>query len=361
MRLPKLPAMAPTTAPSAIDWRTVFMLLPQRRFTAAELQRALPTAMSATLKAAVALNVLLMGAAFAVLFWKRGADLLGLYSAGLIAIVLACGGAAWRDPSGTVARTAYWAIPLAGGVLVGLLVGRSQADRTTLAVMVQFLSLSVLGLWFTIVHRHQYIEMRLAELDERERAVEMAQRLASAQLAPHFLFNTLASVQHWVATKDERAGPLLQSLTGYLRATLPMFARALHPVAVEVDLVRRYLEVMQARLGARLRCTVELPPAMGGIEIPPGVLLTLAENAVEHAIEPRVDGGTLSLSARLEGPRALFVVADDGPGLPADAAEGTGLANIRERLRLTHGDRAALSFDTPPGGGCRATVTLPAP
>ena len=344
---------------STIDWRTVFMLLPQRRYTAAELARAVPEPWSATLRAAVALNLGLMAVVFVWALWRRGPGPLLLFMAAFFVFGVAAGMAAWRNPSGAVARAAYWMLPLGGGLVVGLLVNRADIDRATVAAMVQIVALSVLGLWFTIVHRHQYIEMRLQELAERERAVEMAQRLASAQLAPHFLFNTLASVQHWVVTGDERAAPLLESLTGYLRSTLPMFARALHPAADEIEAARRYLEVMQARLGSRLSWSVDVPPALYAVMLPPGLLLTLVENAVEHGIEPQLVGGLLALRARAEGGQAVFEVQDNGPGPNTSRGDGIGLANARERLLLTHGQNARLQLGPAPGGGGLARVHIP--
>jgi sensor histidine kinase YesM len=352
-------ALAKPTA-AGIDWSTVFMLPPKRRFSAAELARAVPGPLSATLKVALALNLGLVALLFGWLGWRDGPGPLMAFMATFMVVTVAAGLAAWRNPSGAVARAAYWLIPISGGLVVGYLVARRTVDGRTAAGMAQMVAFAVLGLWFTIVHRHQYIEMRLAELDERERAVEMAQRLASAQLAPHFLFNTLASVQHWVATRDERAGPLLQSLTGYLRSTLPMFARALHPAADEIEAVRRYLEVMQARLGReRLAWSVEVQPSLLALPLPPGLLLTLVENAVEHGIEPQLAGGTLRLRAHHDGSAAVFEVQDNGPGLAAARGDGIGLANSRQRLALTHGEAARLQLDPAPGGGCRARVTLP--
>jgi hypothetical protein len=350
--------MASSTPP--IDWRTVFMLLPRRRFTAAELARAVPGPLSPTLKTAVALNLAVIGAALVWAFWRRGPAPLVVFMAVFLAVAAFSGMSAWRNPSGGVARVAYWVMPTGGGLAIGLLAS-GGTERVAVAAMAQMIVLGVLGLWFTIVHRHQYIEMRLNELAERERSVEMAQRLASAQLAPHFLFNTLASVQHWVATQDERAGPLLQSLTGYLRSTLPMFARALHPAGDEIEAVRRYLEVMQARLGARLSWSVDVPPSLQAVPLPPGLLLTLVENAVEHGIEPQLAGGRLVLRGRTEGAQAAFEVQDNGPGLAAARGDGIGLSNCRERLLLTHGAAARLQLGPAPGGGCLATVHVPLP
>jgi signal transduction histidine kinase len=228
------------------------------------------------------------------------------------------------------------------------------ASSMTLAVGSAVL---VIVMWFLVVWRSHEIQARLREMAERERAIEMARRLSAAQLAPHFLFNTLASVQHWVHTRDERAGPMLDSLVGYLRATLPMFNRPLHPLGDELEAVRRYLEVMRSRLGARLHFTIDVPDTLTALPLPPGLLLTLVENAIEHGIEPQLAGGTVTLRTQRQGDAVSIEVVDDGPG-PA-GPEGTGLANCRERLALTYGARAALAVRAGTDGGCVARVELP--
>jgi LytS/YehU family sensor histidine kinase len=166
-------------------------------------------------------------------------------------------------------------------------------------------------------------------------------------------------VQHWVQTHDERAGPLLDALTGYLRATLPMFDQPLLILAQELEVVQRYLQVMQARLGDRLNWRVEIDAALHGLRLPPGALLTLAENAIEHGIEPQLRGGELLLRGRREGDAACLEVIDNGPGPAAGMAEGVGLANLRQRLALTCGDHATLTLGAAPGGGFGATLRLP--
>jgi hypothetical protein len=222
--------------------------------------------------------------------------------------------------------------------------------------------------WFVVVYRVQQIAGRLSELAERERSLALARQLATAQIKPHFLFNTLASLQHWVDTGDARAGPMLASLTGYLRATLPLFERRTLTLAEELEAVRRYLEVIQARLGPRLRTDVRADPDVLGATLPPGVLLTLVENAVEHGVQPQLGGGTLRVRARRgDAGRVQIDVADDGPGLPlglAPDASGTagqlGLANTRARLAQVFGDGAVFELRNAPEGGCVARLSLPA-
>jgi signal transduction histidine kinase len=344
---------------SKIDWRMVFMLPPKRRFSAAELLRAQAGEMSRTLKVSVFVNFALPVLSIILQSISRTP-----WTFILVLLLVAAGHAlgtvaAWANPSSRAARWAYWGLPMTGAFACGFTVKNQAVPRESLVLLVLVAVLCSLTLALAILHRHHYIEQRLREADERDKAVEMAQRLAGAQLEPHFLFNTLASAQHWVNTKDDRAAPLLQALTGYLRATLPMFKTPLLPARDEVLAVRRYLEVMQARLGQRLRFEITLDPELEATPLPPGVLLTLVENAVAHGIEPQVAGGHISVQGQRVGGAAVFAVIDNGPGPTPGAPEGVGLSNLRQRLLLTHGAQAQLRLGSALEGGCRAEVHLP--
>lgn len=345
---------------TAVDWRVVLMLPPKRRFTAEELQRAVPGPLSPSFKAGVALNVALPGVVLvAMLAGQASWVAIGCLLV-LLVTFTALGLRAWVDPGARWAWRALWLLPLASLALVMVLRRTGWLDRPTVTAIGVVLALGSLGLWFVIVYRHQYVGLRLAELDERARAVDMARRLAAAQLAPHFLFNTLASVQHWVATRDERAGPLLEALTGYLRATLPLFDRPVLPLADELEAVRRYLQVMQARLGpVRLAWRIDMPDELAGQSLPPGLLLTLVENAVAHGIEPLLAGGELLVRGRREPTGTLIEVLDNGPGPAPGATDGLGLRNVRERLALLHGPGARLTLAGRAEGGARAVLWLP--
>ena len=211
--------------------------------------------------------------------------------------------------------------------------------------------------WFLTVFRVQQIEARLREVDMQEQGLKLARRLATAQIQPHFLFNTLASLQHWVDTQDARAGPTLRSFTQYLRATLPMFEREALSLAEELQIVRSYLAVMQARLGARLTWAVDVPPALDELQLPPGVLLTLVENAIAHGIEPALAGGHIRVSVQKIGTLLRLEVADDGVGLCDSPTDGVGLANTRARLQQQFAARASLSL-TALQPGCLARIDI---
>ncbi len=174
-------------------------------------------------------------------------------------------------------------------------------------------------------------------------------KLLQRQIQPHFIFNTLAAVQHWVDVADPRAGPLLRALTSFLRGSTELLAFEQTPFAVEVDTLRHYLSVMQARLGDRFKYDIAIAPGAEVQAMPAGLLLTLVENAIEHGIAPALRGGTVRVDA-LQDERAWTLrVTDDGVGLAREWREGIGLGNCRERLRQLFGERASFTLATVDG------------
>ena len=161
---------------------------------------------------------------------------------------------------------------------------------------------------------------------------------------------------------DPRAAPLLRALTSFLRGSTEMLGRERTTLGEEATMVGHYLAIMQARLGQRLRSQVEVPAALGTTELPPGLLLTLVENAVEHGIEPALAGGTVSVVAELDEPMASVRVRvrDDGLGLPQSFQEGVGLANCRQRLVHHFGTAARLDV-LAREPGTEAVLSWPAP
>ena len=227
------------------------------------------------------------------------------------------------------------------------------------AAMVGF-ALPVFGLqwWVASVRRRRLEEQLAASRAAEERAAtarELAEarlRLLQAQIHPHFIFNTLSAVQHWVDVGDARASPLLRSLTAFLRGATALLGHERTTLGEEMTMVGHYLVIMQARLGERLASRLEVPPELQGLELPPGLLLTLVENAVEHGLAPALVGGCVSVSAQADpGTHEVTVrVHDDGVGLAAGWQEGVGLANCRQRLAHHFGERARLDLIALPRG-----------
>jgi hypothetical protein len=212
-----------------------------------------------------------------------------------------------------------------------------------------------------ISERHIERERLARERDQAaRRAAEAQLKLLQAQIQPHFIFNTLAALQHWVDTGDARAGGLLRTLTAFLRQSTELLGRAEVSLGTEADTVRQYLQIMQARLGERLRFSVDIAPDCADFLLPPGLLLTLVENAIEHGISPAMAGGTVHVQARSEAGAVVVQVRDDGAGLHSDWCEGTGLANCRERLRH-HGQGLGSLELRAASTGAEAVLRLPLP
>ena len=348
-----------------IDWSQLWYPGPTRQFTDAELQQAGHDRPDRTLVTMVMINYLLLGFALMQLAPQ-------VLTAPLTMAFAACGVlgsqgalALWRRP--TRRRLALWSF---FGVLAGILCGgvlvewkdlaRGSPERGwVLGACVALCGLMSLGWWFVTMWRAHQIETRLREQAEQARALAMAGQLAAAQIQPHFLYNALASLQHWVQVKDDRAAPMLDALTGFLRATLPLFNRSRLALGDEAAAAREYLEVMRLRLGERLRYGIDIEPAAAAAAVPPGLLLTLVENAVEHGVVPSLHGAELRVSARAEAGNVVLEVADTGPGLAVGATDGIGLANTRTRLQQSFDGRASLILANAPAGGCIARIHFP--
>lgn len=342
-----------------LDWSQWLYPGPRRRFTAEEMARAGTQPWPVGIDYYVLSNLLLL-----LLVNFHGNDprralawlVIGLASGWA---ALAVGRWLWRQPSRQRLNLVSYglALSLAGLALALMRQGHRDDVRQALPLIVLSITAVLSAWWVLTLYRAAQIEARLRELADQDAALRLSTRLAAAQIQPHFLFNTLASLQHWVETGDPRAAPLLRDFSAYLRATLPMFERELQPLADELALVRSYLAIMQARLGERLAWGIEADAALTP-SLPPGTLLTLVENAIRHGIEPQLRGGRIEVRAWRVGALAVLSVRDDGAGLAPGAGDGVGLSNTRRRLQQAFGDRATLTL-TAAEPGCIATLKLP--
>ena len=206
-------------------------------------------------------------------------------------------------------------------------------------------------------------EQALKRAEAQRREAELRLSVLAAQVEPHFLFNTLAGVRSAIATDPARASDMIDHLVDYLRASIPRLrsdGAADATLGQQLDSVRAYLGLIAARM-PRLRFEVAAAPALLPLHCPPLMLISLAENAVKHGVEPKIGAAQIQVGAMvLDDGRLAITVADDGVGFGASTAgSGIGLANIRERLQQLYGDRAALALKARPEGGVAATLTLP--
>ncbi len=227
---------------------------------------------------------------------------------------------------------------------------------------------AALGGMLTMVaefYRHETASVRALQQAQTDHAAferefaEARLQVMQAQVEPHFLFNTLANVRQ-LYEKDRAAGRrMLESLMRYLEVALPRMRESETTLAREAGLVEAFLHIHQIRMGRRLIYAVDIPEELGGHPMPPMMLLTLAENAIKHGLNPAPDGGRVRISARAEGDQLVLRVADTGVGFASASGAGTGLANIRARLAAQFGDQAGLVLENNELGGVTATLTLP--
>ena len=169
-------------------------------------------------------------------------------------------------------------------------------------------------------------------------------RLLRAQIEPHFLFNTLGAVQQLAEEKAPRAAELTSHLIDFLRASMSDMRCEQVSLETEFALVDSYLAVMQIRMGERLRFQIDLPGTLATTPIPSMLVLTLAENAIKHGIEPSLRGGEITVSAHQDAEYIRIAVQDSGVGMSDTPGSGTGLENVRSRLHLAYGAAASLAL-----------------
>lgn len=184
-------------------------------------------------------------------------------------------------------------------------------------------------------------------------------QLLRAQIEPHFLFNTLATVRTLARTDRAAAVDMLDHLMRYLSEALPKLRQEECSLAEELQLIDAYLRIHQIRMGSRMSYEILIPETLFEQRIPTMMLLTLVENAVKHGINPAVDGGRISVSANREKDTLVLRVSDSGQGMAATDGHGMGLANIRRRLMMLYGDHAILSLSRPAARGVTASVSIP--
>jgi hypothetical protein len=203
-------------------------------------------------------------------------------------------------------------------------------------------------------------ERREAEYQRMGRQVTEAKLSAlQAQVEPHFLYNTLASVQALTEVDPKRANEMTGHLIQYLRNALPKMRESLSTVGQEIELARAYLNILQMRMGERLAFEIAVAPGLESAAFPPLMLPSLVENAIKHGLEPQREGGKVTISAEALDGNIRIVVADTGRGLSEAPGQGVGLANIRERLAALYGDAARLAIEANEPHGVRATLEVP--
>ncbi len=209
---------------------------------------------------------------------------------------------------------------------------------------------------------------RMAELKRKEAEYHrMSQQVTEAKLSalqaqvePHFLYNTLASVQALTEVDPQKANDMTGHLIQYLRNALPKMRESVSTIGQEVELVRAYLNILQMRMGKRLTFEIAVPPELMERPFPPLMLPSLVENSIKHGLEPQREGGEVRITAEESNGRLRLAVSDTGRGFgESTAGGGVGLTNIRERLAAMYGADAQLTLVAREPRGVVATIEVP--
>jgi two-component system LytT family sensor kinase len=217
-----------------------------------------------------------------------------------------------------------------------------------------------------LVREREAIDRESREALLVQQVTEAELRALRAQINPHFLFNSLNTIADLTVRDPARAEAMSLRLAAVFRHVLAHSSRPLTSVRGEIDFLRTYLHIEEARFGERLQVEIEVLPEIAGEQIPSLILQPLVENALKHGLAPKTGPGHLKIAARADREHLYLIVEDDGIGLMPPSArqrngepEGLGLANVSDRLRVLYQDRASVVLEARQGGGARATVRSP--
>ncbi|MGG4033921.1 sensor histidine kinase [Paenibacillus cisolokensis] len=192
-----------------------------------------------------------------------------------------------------------------------------------------------------------------------------------AQINPHFLYNTLDSI-NWSAKMNgqRQISQMVESLGFLLRSSISL-KEPLISLRHELDIVSHYVTIQQIRFEERLDFRLDVPEALTDAQIPKLSIQPLVENAVHYGVEQMIGTCVIRVSARLDGSDVLVSVEDDGPGMDGSylarlkagevkpKGSGLGIANIDERIRLLFGERYGLTVESERGSGTRVHLRFP--
>jgi hypothetical protein len=278
-------------------------------------------------------------------------------------IVAACNlapASGWKRYACLAVTTAGAVLACAGSPLLALI-----PELATNSAAVQ-LAIFVVLLAIVLEFRHRalatagaLLRVEIDRVNADMRLRDASLRVLQAQVAPHFLFNTLANVRRLAQLDRAAAAAMLGDLVEYFSVTLARRDSAQATLGEEARLVDAYLRIHRVRMGSRLAYEIDVPKNLARVPVPSMLLLTLVENAIKHGLNPLAEGGFVRLRAQRRGSDLHVEVADNGRGLIVGEGHGTGLANVRARLAILYGARAALDVGPGQPRGFVANVSLP--
>lgn len=215
-------------------------------------------------------------------------------------------------------------------------------------------------------------QVELEDIQIKEQMLAQAEiRRLHAQINPHFLFNSLNTITSFCRSNSERARELLLDLSLYMRRNLDL-SRGFIPLSEELEQVRSYMAIEKARFGKRIDVKADVDDGCEGWLIPPLTIQPLVENAIHHGVLGRKRGGSVDLSAQVEGDLLVVTVADDGVGMDRETLDrvlardaevlgggGIGLRNCVSRMEHIYGTHYSPEVRSTPGAGTTILLRIP--
>ena len=278
------------------------------------------------------------------------------------------------DKAGPILKAILVAVALIVGSISGSFLGSfvSGHSPTSLFEKHSLFQLLFLGVIFGSIityffssreqiaeYKAQIQEEKIKRLTSEKKAAEANLKLLQAQIEPHFLFNTLSNVLSLLDTNPKKGQSMLFNFIQYLRVSISKIRQEKATLGQEMEMIRAYLNVFKFRMGDRLHYKIDLPKNLEDILFPPMLIQPLVENAIKHGLEPKVDGGEISISGIEKDGFLKLEVVDTGMGFREERESGMGLANIRERLQSLYGNRGRLILEEHQPHGLKATIEVP--
>ena len=200
----------------------------------------------------------------------------------------------------------------------------------------------------------------LKQTKQEKLLAETELKLLQAQIEPHFLFNSLSNLAQHIRSDPDLAVKTVEHLSVLLRSALSRTLSGDSTLGQEIDFASAYLAVQAMRMQGRMRYRLELQDGIREIPLPPLLIQPVLENAVIHGIDAIPCGGEIVLSARQVNDKLILTVSDNGAGISEfGSSDGSGLRNVRERLRLRYGSSASLDLATTSSRGVKVLIRIP--
>lgn len=276
----------------------------------------------------------------------------------------------------------WMVVCIAAGLIVGVVIGGllswgfiSSFDGLSVGYYYEhvFSYIAVFGVVFGIpiiyffTAREKLVESekriqneKIKRLSMEKEAAMTTLRLLQAQIEPHFLFNTLSNVISLFDIDVDKARQMLIDVNEYLRISLLRTRQEMVTLSQELDLVRRYLDIFKIRMGKRLSYEINDSTGQPHFLFPPLIVQPLVENAIKYGLEPKINGGKISIDCRIENDMLNIEICDTGRGLDDNTSQaGIGINNVSQRLESIYGTTASLVLTQNHPSGVTATIKVP--